>query len=232
MISLGTKSLAFPVDTFILHINNLHLPLRTISNNKKVKVIFGDDELNIEPAIARILKESGCDVLNGDQVHLAGHVLTDKFMAVDDCVTFKNWARHYGYTDQHLDDVLMKAHRLFILYLASKEEVMPELIASVVERWDIYNNPVESRREEIRILADFWLKNPDIFKRWVLWYKSRTYDPGGAPDLFAWDRAKNEWAWFEVKSIGDSIRGNQWEWIWGFCENVAQDVGIVRVLPK
>lgn len=232
MLEFKTNSFGRSSEEFFLRVINLYLPLRSEGKKGRVRVLLDGNELNVEPAIARLLELQGCEVLTGEQVHIAGHVLTGKFMGLNDHEIFKNWAHSYGYDDLYLISILTKLDQLLQAYLRGDESVVLQLLQSLIERWDIYNTPVEKRKREIRILTDFWTNNKETLRRWVQWYTKLAYDPGGAPDLFTWDRQSNDWSWIEVKSLGDSLNKKQWRWIEQFMTNVAHNVAIVRVISS
>lgn len=230
MVRFSTNIFKGKTEEFFLSVINLYLPLNSTGRSKRIKVTLGRNQLNVEEAVARLLELSGYEVLSGDQVHFAGHVLTGKFMGINDHETFKNWGRLYGYDDSQLDSILRESDQLLRLYLTGDENIALQLLESLVERWDIYYKPIEKRKREIRILADFWINNKKTLSRWVQWYTKLAYDPGGAPDLFAWDRKSKDWSWLEVKSAGDSLNEKQWWWIHQFMTNVAKNVAMIRVL--
>ena len=232
MLQIKTSIPGIVAEEFALRVITLHLPLRSKGKRERVKVLLNGSELNVEPATKQILEQSGYEVLRGEDVHIAGHVLTGKFMGLHEYQTFKNWARHYGYKERYLDQVLSKSDQLLRSYLNGNRSVHLQLLQSLVERWNIYYTPVQERKDEIRILIEFWKVNTEIFDRWIQWYDQLTYDPGGAPDLFVWDRQSNNWSWIEVKSLRDHLSAEQWWWIQQFVTNVAPNMAILRMLPS
>lgn len=230
MIAFKKDKIPGVIEECPFHTFNIYLPYKT--QGKTVRIIIDDEELGVEAAVERLLELSDYKVLTGDQVHLAGHVLTGKFMAPKDCMTFKNWARSYGFKEDYLDSILAESGALLQAYIKGDDSCAPKLLANLVERWDAYNKPVERRKGEIRTLADFWLANRKLFRKWIDWYSKLSYDPAGAPDLFSWDPGTNNWCWVEVKSLGDSLHANQWKWIIKFTKSVAPNVDIVNVLPE
>ena len=117
-------------------------------------------------------------------------------------------------------------------FIGGNPKSISKLLNNLVKRWDIYYTPMQEKKQEIRILVDFWKSNIDILRRWVNCYIQLPYDPGGAPDLFLWNPNNNRWCWIEVKSEGDSISGNQWTWFQQFIPKVAENVAIARILPQ
>ncbi len=215
---------------FTLPIFTVYLQLRRSKGRRgRVKALFNGNELNVEPAIRQILEQLGYEVLNGDQVHEAGLAVIGETMNGDE--TFMGWARHYGYGESYLHRVLNEADQRLESYLKGNRGARLGMLESLIERWDIYNNPVPERKREIRVLTEFWEANPELFDRWFRRYtRFAGCDPGGAPDLFAWDRQTNEWSWIEVKSPNDNLREEQWLWIQLFIVNVAPNVAIARIL--
>jgi len=212
------------------HTFNIYLPCRAYG--RTVYIIIDDEELRVEAATTHLLELSDYTVLNGAQIHLAGHVLTGKFMAPKDCIVFKNWTRSYKFKEDYLDSILAESDELLQAYMKGDDSCAPKLLANLIDRWDAYNKPVERRREEIRILADFWLANRELFRKWVEWYSGISYDSAGAPDLFSWDPGTNNWCWVEAKAPGDRLHANQWRWINKFTKHIAPNVDIVNVLPE
>lgn len=221
-------------DEYPLHIITFRLPYATQRKSRggRVKVLLAGEELNVELAVQKIFENVGYSVLKGDGVHLAGHVITEKFMGINDNDTFKNWARHYGYGSKDLSDILVKSHEYLESFMMAEPKSESNLLSNLVQRWDIYYTPVQEKKKEIRILVDFWKSNIDILRRWVNYYMQLSYDPGGAPDLFLWNRNNGRWCWMEVKSKGDSINKKQWAWIQQFISQVAENVAIAQVLPS
>jgi hypothetical protein len=186
----------------------------------------------VERAVEHFLQLKGYEVIDGGDVQLASHVLTGKFMAAGDCDTFKNWATNYGYTNARLDRLLADGAQLLRRFNLGETAVLHELLNNLEHRWDAYYNPVKRKRERIRIFTAFLRHDPVTAARWIRWYSALPYDPGGAPDLFAWNPSLDVALWAEVKSIGDSVREGQWIWFEGFVLNVGLAVYIIRLLPQ
>jgi len=208
------------------------MPLMEKGKGKRIKVVLGESELNVEPAVAEILKASNYKVISGEDVHLASHVLTGKFMGLRDHDTFKNYALHYGYDNSFLDSILLDSENLLMDYLKGNEDVAIQLLENLVTRWDIYYKPVIRKKLAIKVLVKFWMHNREILRKWVEWYYKLPYDPRGAPDLFAWSSRSNDWRWVEVKSARDRLSENQWQWIHGFTKHVSNNVALVRIIPQ
>lgn len=215
-----------------LHILTLTLPMVSREKRGRVKVFLLDEQLNVEPAVRKVFESSGYLVLKGEGVHLASHVVTGKFMGIDDNVVFKNWAHSYGYEDKDLDNLLAESHNYLLSFLRGEQKSELKLLDNLIKRWDIYHMPVPEKKREIRILVEFWKTNMDVFRRWVKCYLQQPYDPGETPDFFLWKKSNNKWFWAEIKSWGDSIADNQWKWFQTFASQVSDNVVIIRVLPS
>jgi len=222
------------INEYSLHLITLRLPYAAEREGRRgrIKVLLAGEELNVELAVKKIFENIGYSVLKGDDVHLAGHVITEKFMGINDNNIFKNWAYHYGYREKELNDILIKSHEYLESFIRNKPKSELNLLNNLVKRWDIYYTPVQEKKREIRILVDFWKSNIDILRRWINCYMQLPYDPGGAPDLFLWNRNKGTWCWMEVKSESDSINKNQWAWFQQFISKIAENVAIAQILPS
>ena len=220
------------INEYSLHIITFRLPLKRKGKRGRVKALLAGAELNVELAVKRIFENIGYSVLRGEDVHLAGHVVTEKFMGINDNEIFKNWAHYYGYQESELNDVLIKSHKYLESFKRNEPGSELKLLDNLVKRWDIYYTPIQEKKQEIRILVDFWKSNVDVLRRWINCYIQLPYDPGGAPDLFLWNPNNNRWCWIEVKSEGDSISEKQWVWFQQFISKVAENVAIARILPQ
>lgn len=216
-----------------IHVITLRLPyvIKSGSRKGRIKVVLDGEELNVELAVEKIFENLGYSVLKGDAVHLAGHVITEKFMGINDNDIFGNWAHYYGYGDGTLNDILAKSHKYLEAFIRGESNSELNLLANLVERWDIYYTPVQAKKTEIRVIVDFWKSNIDLLRRWVNCYKQLSYSAGGAPDLFLWNRSNGKWCWMEVKSEGDSISREQWMWFQHFISRVAENAVIAQILP-
>lgn len=222
------------VHEYRIHVITLSLPYATKREIRRgrVKVLLEEEKLNVESAVKKIFENLKYSVLRGEDVDLAAHVITGKFMGVNDNETFRNWAYHYGYGEETLNDILNKSHEYLESFIRREPNSELSLLANLIKRWDIYYTSVEEKKEEIRILVDFWKSKMDLLRRWVSCYMQLRHRLRGAPDLFLWNRGSGRWCWMEVKSEGDSISKEQWAWFQQFISQVGENVVIAQVLPS
>ena len=89
------------INEYSLYVFTLTLPMATMGRKGRTKVFLLGEQLNVESAVRKIFESVGYSVLKGEDVHLASHVVTGKFMGINDNDVFKNWAHHYGYKDRN-----------------------------------------------------------------------------------------------------------------------------------
>ena len=216
---------------YSLKVVTLQIEYADASKKGRVKVNIDNECLNVELAVTKIFKALGYDVLRGDEVHLASHCLTDKFMGLNDNETFRNWARINGYGKDAIDSVIKKGNLLFEKLTGGDPHSLSPLLDNLKERWNMYYATYKEKNKMINIFTEFLKGNEELADKWIRWYSSLSYDPAGSPDLFIWNRRDNSWHWVEVKSSNDNLHKIQWSWIEGFLTNVANNVYLVRLLP-
>lgn len=152
--------------SYRIHVITLGLPyvINSGSRRGRIKIVLGGEKLNLESAVGRIFENLGYLVLKGDAVHLAGHVITEKFMGINDNDIFRNWTHYYGYGNGTLNDILAKSHQYLEVFIKGESNSELELLANLIKRWDIYYTPAQAKKLEIRVIADFWKSNIDLLK--------------------------------------------------------------------
>lgn len=228
-------SRACRVTEYTLPITVLRLPYvndhRATSKKGRVKVELGGKALNVESAARQVFESLGYEVVPGDDVHLASMVLAGKFMSKQDSQVFRNWAHQYGYQDRQLDELLTEADELLQRFLSGEKDILSSLLDTLKQRWNIYYDPVEGKKRDLRVLCECFRNNQELADAWIRWYASLPYAPGGAPDLFLRKKQDSSCMWVEVKSLGDNLQRAQWEWIEGFQTYVGGEVRVLRIVP-
>lgn len=224
------SSSAYRIPVVTIRLKTDRIPLGNLAN--KVGAAKGSDW---EIAASSALSEAGYTVMVGDDVHLASHVIAGNFMSIGGSVdTFRGYCSLYGFKMEEVDSLLRESDRLLKGYLAGDQAAAGPLLESLFMRWKLYYSPAATQHKwpVIQILIEFWKRNPDVFDRWLRWYHSTKYNPGGAPDYFAWSRDSNDWSWVEVKGKKDNPHEGQWWWYEQFIANVAPNVVIMKVQPR
>ena len=203
-----------------------HLTVRapqTLRNSKPAFSI-GNAQLSVEHFAQHLLEQNGFKVFKGDDAHLFFSILSVNFKNSFFMEVCRNWVGPN--LDSHLSTLeaavseCLAGSRITEDMIAQAESILMKYYSSYPPKTAIHR----ALATELRGLDQHVLLNVLRF------YRKAQYTTKGAPDLFV--VRPPLFCFVEVKSITDSLRPEQYDFIEGFLEMVGDYILVLRILPE